>query len=71
MNITCGECSKCGGRVTIPAAWYGINPPTPSCERCGATAKNPYGKVIETELPGVVDRLTKAMEREVSHATSA
>lgn len=39
-----GTCSKCGGPVTVSDAWYG----TPSCDRCHAVVKNPYGPVIET-----------------------
>jgi len=31
-----GKCSICGGRVTVPAVWWSIVPPKPTCERCGA-----------------------------------
>ena len=44
---TIGTCSECGGRVTIPSVWYGIHPPVPTCESCGATPADPaYGQVI-------------------------
>lgn len=45
---TIGRCSKCGGPVDVPHAWYGIYPPTPTCRNCGATAK-PRGPVIPME----------------------
>lgn len=44
-----GTCSVCGGAVTMPDAWYGIFPPTPSCASCGATKKQPHGPVVEME----------------------
>lgn len=32
-----GKCGDCGGLVTVhEGPWWGINPPVPSCERCGA-----------------------------------
>jgi hypothetical protein len=31
-----GSCSICGGNVTVPDTWYGINPPVPRCDSCGA-----------------------------------
>ena len=49
MNITIGTCSLCGGRVTVPEAWAGMNPPVPTCELCGATAKHPHGRVIDMD----------------------
>lgn len=33
-----GKCSLCGGRVTVPIAWWSVVPPVPTCERCGAVA---------------------------------
>jgi len=46
MNRTIGTCSICGGNVTLPNVWGGVVLPTPTCERCGATAKPP-------ELPAI------------------
>lgn len=44
---TVGTCSECGGRVTVPTVWYGIDPPTPTCSSCGAMPADPaYGPVI-------------------------
>lgn len=43
-----GTCSQCGGVVSVPTMWHGVNRPVASCERCGATAKA-SGPVIETE----------------------
>lgn len=31
-----GKCGVCGGRVTVPTIWWGVVPPTPTCESCGA-----------------------------------
>jgi len=36
MNRVVGKCSICGGRVTVPDVWMGINPPIPQCENCYA-----------------------------------
>ena len=49
MDHIHGTCSLCGGRVTTPAAWYGLNPPVPSCQACGATKANPYGGIVPME----------------------
>jgi len=46
-----GTCSICGGRVSTPDLWMGVNPPIPECQRCGATPKKPYGQTIEMERP--------------------
>lgn len=43
-----GACSLCGGTVEIPDAWYGIDPPRPTCRRCHATKKL---AVIEMDEP--------------------
>lgn len=46
MDSTVGTCSLCGGRVTVPSPWYGVIPPTPRCEGCGAEAAD-HGPVIQ------------------------
>lgn len=47
-----GRCSLCGGLVTIPMVWHGVQPPKATCEACGAvedtSAKLP---VIPTVKP--------------------
>lgn len=48
MQMNIGRCGVCGGPVTVPAAWYGINPPTPTCQSCGRSAK-PTGPVLEMD----------------------
>ena len=58
MDTTLGTCSVCGGRVTVPEAWYSTKPPIPRCESCGATVKQPYGPILQTENP-----TRKAQER--------
>jgi hypothetical protein len=42
---TIGSCGICGGAVTVPDPWWGVVPPTPTCEECGAEAAPP-GPVI-------------------------
>lgn len=45
--VVVGTCSICRGPVTqYMGAWYGINPPTKSCSKCGATEAPNYGPVI-------------------------
>ena len=34
---TVGRCSQCGGAVTLPLLWGGVNPPVATCDDCGAT----------------------------------
>ncbi len=47
MNVTVGTCSNCGGRVSVPQNWCGVNPPIPTCEGCGARPREKYGPVID------------------------
>lgn len=47
MNRTVGTCGVCGGRVSVPAAWYATVPPVPVCEACGRQAARPWGPVVE------------------------
>jgi hypothetical protein len=46
---TIGTCSNCQGPVQTPELWSGDLPPVPTCTQCGATARNPYGPVIQME----------------------
>jgi len=48
VDRTMGTCSQCGGRVTVPEAWYGTRPPIPACENCGARMEKPWGPIITT-----------------------
>lgn len=48
-----GTCSRCGGPVTVPDAWGGIIPPTPTCATCGATAAG-YGPIIQMNPPRTI-----------------
>ena len=42
-----GTCSECGGPVEVPVeATTFVTIPVPTCQRCGATAKNPYGAIM-------------------------
>lgn len=51
MDHTVGTCGNCGGRVTIPRDWYGVTPPIPACESCGARVRQPYGPVVPMQKP--------------------
>lgn len=44
-EITVGTCSICGGRVSLPSVWFGVIPPVPTCDSCGAI-KADHGPVI-------------------------
>jgi hypothetical protein len=48
MDKLIGVCSLCGGSVAVPEPWYSVEPPIPTCKRCGAKAK-PAGPVIDME----------------------
>ena len=41
-----GTCGLCGGPVTVPMLWHGINMPPKTCRDCGAIAKEDYGPVL-------------------------
>lgn len=62
MNRTVGTCGACGGRVSAPAAWMGLQPPVPTCEACGRQAAWPWGPVVEM-APG--RRLSPGLEAEI------
>jgi len=37
-QTTIGSCGHCGGAVTIPTLWGGVEPPIPTCKNCGSEA---------------------------------
>jgi len=41
-----GTCSLCGGPVSVPTVWFGVNSPTPRCQQCGAIRSGGYGPTI-------------------------
>jgi hypothetical protein len=41
-----GTCSICGGRVTVPLVWWGVVPPAPTCQDCGAK-RRAHGPLID------------------------
>lgn len=49
MDKIIGQCSLCGGNVTVPTAWWSTEPPVPHCKKCGAHEKNQL-PIIEMEL---------------------
>lgn len=39
MNLKpVGKCGSCGGVVSIPVIWHGVNRPAQTCELCGMEA---------------------------------
>lgn len=54
-----GTCSLCKGPVAIIEPWAGTMPCVPTCQRCGARKKDPFGPTIEMEpykgLPGTLN----------------
>lgn len=46
-----GTCSLCRGPVEVPNTWYGVQPPTPKCRKCGAVPQEPYGPIIPMAQP--------------------
>lgn len=57
MYQVIGTCSNCGGRVAVPSVWFGVIPPVPTCQGCGATAAG-HGPVIPMKPPGLRDGQT-------------
>ncbi len=41
MNHPVGKCGECGGVVSEPSPWMGMNRPPAICEKCGAVADTP------------------------------
>lgn len=74
MNEQIGKCSHCGGRVTMPRSWSSVVPPVPTCERCGARAKD-KSPTIEMEPLTYADTdntfgsITQAVEAAIEIAT--
>ncbi len=48
-TTTVGSCSICGGRVSVPLVWWGVVPPIPQCDSCGAVEASPHGPVIQMQ----------------------
>lgn len=46
MKEIVGTCGNCGGPVTVPVVWHGINPPRPTCDQCGAHPVQSFGPVL-------------------------
>ncbi len=40
MKKIIGNCSHCGGPVSVPIHYMSVNPPIPECDSCGAQADN-------------------------------
>ena len=51
MKKQVGNCGLCGARVFMPEVWLGVDPPVPTCESCGATAKNTDMPTLDMERP--------------------
>ena len=47
MNQLIGQCSNCGGSVTVPKHWSGTVPAVPTCNQCGYIVRG--APVIKTE----------------------
>ena len=56
MNTIIGTCDICGGPVKMPTMMVD---PIPSCVRCGATAKQPYGPLVEMEPPPQKNKIAR------------
>ena len=65
---TVGTCGSCGGAVTVPTAWHGIYPPTPTCRKCGATPVENHGPVLPMQPPRGCD--AQAFARHANPATT-
>ena len=61
MDRIVGVCGNCGGNVTVPDAWLGINPPVPTCHSCGSTARN-TAPVLPMNPRPEIDQLRKSWE---------
>ena len=73
MDKTLGTCSLCGGRVTVPDAWWCLDPPVPTCQQCRARQKPSHGPVIEMDpasrplpdgVPSYKELVQRAWERQ-------
>ena len=64
MNKPVGTCGRCGGPVTVPSPWFGVQPPQARCESCGAVPRNLFGPRIDMDEP-------KRRNLEISDRTKA
>lgn len=65
-----GTCGLCGGQVTVPGAWFGINPPVPKCDSCHATMKHTGPILPMNPAPRatqIIDARGKQFNAEVSN----
>ena len=51
MKTIVGKCSLCGGVVSTPRVWMGINRPPVRCESCGASADETAGLPVVPMKP--------------------
>jgi len=49
--VVLGTCSNCGGPVVIPNQYLSISQPKPRCLKCGASASNNFGPIIQMGPP--------------------
>lgn len=45
-----GTCSICGGYVSVQSPCHGVTPLTPTCQKCGAYAKQSYPMLPEIPM---------------------
>lgn len=50
-NAVIGKCSRCGGPVSVPKIWWGVNRPVARCERCGAVADETANLPVIPTIP--------------------
>ena len=51
-----GRCSQCGGEVTVPSIWHGVEAPKASCSRCHAIQSNQHLPIIPMEKRVIGDQ---------------
>lgn len=49
MDRSIGTCGHCGGAVTTPEIWMGLQHPTVRCESCGRKPKDAHGPKMDME----------------------
>ena len=50
-NVIVGTCGLCGGPVSHPRVWHGLNRPPETCEKCGASRAGGYGPTLPMNPP--------------------
>jgi uncharacterized protein (DUF983 family) len=51
-TVIVGKCASCGGVVSRPRVWVGLNRPSTTCENCGSQMDETANLPVVPTIPG-------------------